>query len=75
RGDKLLAVVPDLICAVSDEGMPLSNAEIEVGQGISYVGFKADPMFRTPEAYALFEKALAVLEYDGGFAPIEDLID
>lgn len=74
RGDRLLAVVPDLICAVSDDGMPLSNAEIEEGQGIAYVGFKADPMFRTPEAFALFEKALAVLEYDGGFVPIEELV-
>lgn len=73
RGDRLVAVVPDLICAVSDEGMPLSNAEIEVGQGITYVGFKADPMFRTQAAFDLFETALGVLEYDGGFVPIEDL--
>jgi len=73
RGDRLLAVVPDLICAVSDEGMPLSNAEIEEGQGITYVGFRAHPMFRTPEAFDLFSKALGVLEYEGGFTPIEDL--
>jgi DUF917 family protein len=75
RGDRLLAVVPDLICAVSDEGMPLSNAEIEEGQAITYVGFKADPMFRTPEAFALFGTALGVLEYDGGFVPIEELME
>ena len=73
RGDRLLAVVPDLICAVSDDGMPLSNAEIEEGQGITYVGFKADPMFRTQAAYDLFEKALGVLDYDGGFVAIEEL--
>jgi DUF917 family protein len=71
----LLAVVPDLICAVSDEGMPLSNAEIEEGQGITYIGFKAHPMFRTPAAFDLFSKALGVLEYEGGFVPIEDLAD
>lgn len=73
RGDKLLAVVPDLICAVSADGMPLSNAEIEEGQEIAYVGFKADPMFRTPEAFGLFSTALGVLEYEGGFVPIEEL--
>jgi DUF917 family protein len=73
RGDTLLAVVPDLICAVSGNGMPLSNAEIEEGQEISYVGFEADPAFRTAEAFALFSTALAALDYDGGFVPIEDL--
>jgi DUF917 family protein len=73
RGDTLLAVVPDLICAVSDDGMPLSNAEIEEGQGITYVGFKADPAFRTAEAYGLFSTALEALDYSGGFAPIEEL--
>jgi DUF917 family protein len=73
RGERLLAVVPDLICAISDDGMPLSNAEIEVGQDITYVGFRADPMFRTQAAFDLFETALGVLEYDGGFVPIEDL--
>ncbi len=73
RGDRLLAVCPDLICAIGDGGAPLSNAEIEVGMGITYVGFAADPAFRTPEAYGLFAKALGVLEYDGGFVPIEEL--
>jgi DUF917 family protein len=73
-GEQLLAVVPDLICAVSGDGMPLSNAEIEEGQRITYVGFEADPMFRTPEAFALFGTALGVLEYDGGFVPIEELM-
>jgi len=73
RGDRLLAVVPDLICAVSGDGMPLSNAEIEEGQEISYVGFRADPAFRTPEAFALFATALEALAYSGGFVPIEEL--
>ena len=73
RGDQLVAVVPDLICAISDKGMPLSNAEIEVGQKITYVGFKAHPMFRTQAAFDLFATALGVLEYDAGFVPIEDL--
>ena len=73
RGDRLVAVVPDLICAISDEGMPLSNAEIEEGQGISYVGFRANPMFRTQAAFDLFETALGILDYRGGFVPIETL--
>jgi DUF917 family protein len=74
RGDKLLAVVPDLICAVGGEGMPLSNAEIEEGMEITYVGFAADPRFRTPEAFGLFSVALDVAGYEGGFVPIEDLM-
>jgi DUF917 family protein len=74
RGEQLLAVCPDLICAISDGGAPLSNAEIEVGMGITYIGFAANPAFRTPEAFDLFSTALGVLEYDGGFVPIEELM-
>lgn len=74
RGDRLLAVVPDLICAVGDDGMPLSNAEIEEGMEITYLGFAADPIFRTPEAFGLFAVTLEAAGYDGGFVPIEELI-
>jgi len=74
RGDQLLTIVPDLICAVGADGMPLSNAEIDEGMEITYVGFAADPMFRTPEAYGLFAVALGAAGYDGGFVPIEELM-
>jgi hypothetical protein len=74
RGDQLLAIVPDLICAVGGNGMPLSNAEIEEGIEITYVGFAADPLFRTPEAFGLFSVTLDAAGYEGGFVPIEELM-
>ena len=50
------------------------NAEIEEGMEITYVGFAADPMFRTPEAFGLFSVALDAAGYEGGFVPIEELM-
>lgn len=73
REDRLLAVVPDLICAIQDTGTPLTNADIEPGMKLSYLGFKAPEQFRTPEAYALFKPVLAALGYTGNFEPVEDL--
>jgi DUF917 family protein len=72
RDGTVLATVPDLICAVDGEGTPMTNADIVEGMEITYLGMPAHPAFRTPEAFALFSKALDVLEFREGFVPIEE---
>ena len=71
RGGQVLATVPDLICAVDGEGIPMTNADITEGMEIVYLGMAAAPAFRTPAAFGLFANALAVLEFREGFLPIE----
>jgi hypothetical protein len=73
RGNSLLAVVPDLICSMQDDGTPLTNADIKPGMKISYLGFKAPVQFRSAEVYNLFEPILSALNYTDGFVPIEEL--
>jgi DUF917 family protein len=73
RGDKLLTVVPDLICSIDAEGTPLTNADITEGMEITYLGFAAMPAFRGPDAFNMFKNILKRLEYDQGFQPIEEL--
>jgi uncharacterized protein len=73
RDNSLLAVVPDLICAVGSDGTPLTNADIATGMELSYLGFKASQQFRTPAAVRLFKPILDSLGYDGGFVPLEEL--
>jgi hypothetical protein len=74
RGEKLLALVPDLICAVKADGTPLTNADIREGMEVSYIGFAANPAFRTPAVFGLFAQILGPLDYRGDFIPIETLM-
>ena len=74
RGDTLVAVVPDLICAIQDDGTPLTNADIKPGMKLSYLGFKASNQFRSPAVFDLFKPILSALGYSKGFVPIEELL-
>lgn len=71
RGEKLLAMVPDLICSMDWDGNPLTNADLEEGMKIQYIGFMANPSFRGADAYRLFTKILEALGYNEEFVPIE----
>jgi len=73
REGRLLAVVPDLICCLDREGNPLTNADLEEGMELSYVGFAAQPQFRTREVHELFKPILRHLGYEKGFQPLEQL--
>ncbi len=73
REERLLAVVPDLICSIDKKGDPLTNADIEEGMEIIYLGFAAHPAFRSPEVFGLFGDILRALGYQNGFVSIEEL--
>jgi uncharacterized protein len=68
---RVLATVPDLISAVDDTGTPVTNADITEGMKVAYVGFQANPAFRTSEAVALFSSVLSALGHEKEFIPIE----
>lgn len=73
RGDRLLAVVPDLICAIQDNGTPLTNADIQTGMKISYIGFRASEQFRTAAVFDMFRPVLQALGYTADFVGLEAL--
>ncbi len=74
RGGTPLAVVPDLICALDSTGTPLTNADLEPGLEVVYLGFPASREFRSAEAFGLFVHILSDFGYKGGFIPIEKLL-
>jgi DUF917 family protein len=74
RGERVLATVPDLICAVDDKGNPLTNADIKKNMEITYIGYPAYPAFRTPAAVDLFKDILTGMEHHDEFRPIEELM-
>ncbi len=73
RNDELLAIVPDLICCIDRDGNPLTNADLQKGMEVTYIGFPAQLPFRKPEVYGLFTHILEQLGYREGFRPIEEL--
>lgn len=73
RNDRLLAVVPDLICCMDVHGNPLTNADIKNDLEVTYLGFAAQPAFRRPAVYSLFTNILKAIDYTGEFVPIEKL--
>jgi DUF917 family protein len=75
RDEKLMAIVPDLICGIDKGGNPLTNVDTRQGMEITYLGFPAPSAFRGQEVFALFKNILRTLGYEEGFVPIEELAE
>jgi len=74
KGKKPIAISPDLICWISVDGHPLTNADIKEDLEIAVIGIKAHERWRTPEGLAVFKPVLAELGYTGEYIPIEQLL-
>ena len=76
RGDKPepIAMAPDLICYLTPEGVPLTNADtLNAGDELAIIGVKAPSELRQPSIIEEFLKTLKELGYDGPYLPIEQL--
>ena len=73
KKDKPIAMVPDSICWLTKDGTPITNADIKEGLEVAVIAKKANPMFRTKEAFNTFKHILEKLGYSGDFKRIEDL--
>jgi DUF917 family protein len=74
RGGSPVAMVPDLICCLDTGGQALTNADMQEGLEVAFVGLPADPKWRTPQATQVFSHVLEALGYGGGYVPIEELV-
>jgi len=68
-----LAMAPDLLCWLTPDGAPLSNADLQLGQEVVLIGVKADAPLRRPPLLRQFMAALRQLGYGGPYRPIEAL--
>ncbi len=73
RDNKPIAMVPDSICWLTTDGIPLTNADIVEGLEVAVIAKKANSMFRTREAFDTFKDILAKLGYTGEFKKIEEV--
>ncbi|MEM0195591.1 MAG: DUF917 domain-containing protein [Candidatus Micrarchaeaceae archaeon] len=68
-----IAMVPDSICWLTTDGIPLTNADIKEGMEVAVIGKKAHPKFRTKEAFQTFRHVLEILGYKGEFKRMEEI--
>ena len=72
NNEKLLAMVPDLICALDSEtGEPITTDGLRYGQRIKIVAISAAPIMRSKKALDLFGPRAFGLDFD--YTPLEEI--
>ena len=67
RGGKPIIMVPDLICWLTTDGEPLTNADIKEGLEVAAIGKRAHEKWKTPQGFKLFGHILESVGYKGGY--------
>ena len=69
------AMVPDLVCLMSADGTPLTNADTKEGMKITVLGFPASERWRkAPNFFDAWRHILEKMDYTGDYVPIEKLV-
>lgn len=69
-----IAMAPDLICYLTPNGIPLTNADdLQKGQELVLIGVKAPEQLRSGSILAAFQEVLNLMGYYGPYVPIENL--
>ncbi|NGO51356.1 DUF917 domain-containing protein [Allomesorhizobium camelthorni] len=72
EADELLAVTPDLICALdADGGMPVTTEQLRYGLAVTAIGLACDPQWWTPEGLELVGPRYFGYEHD--YAPLHQM--
>jgi len=70
-----LAMVPDLVCLMTVDGTPLTNADTKEGMKVAVIGIPASEKWRKhPKAFEVWKHILEKMGYTGEYIPIEKLI-
>lgn len=67
KGNYPVAMVPDLICWITTNGEPLTNADIEEGMEVALIVIKAHQKWHTKNGFELFKSVLCSLGYHGDY--------
>ena len=69
------AMVPDLICLMTTDGEPLTNADVREGLKIAVIGIPASERWRKhPKGFEVWRHILEKIGYTGPYKPIEQLV-
>jgi len=67
RGGKPIIMVPDLICWLTTDGEPITNADVKEGLEVAAIGKMAHEKWKTPQGFKLFGHILESIGYKGGY--------
>lgn len=68
---KIVAMIPDLICWLSEDGESLTNAEVEKGRRVIVLGREAHEVMRTKKALAVFRHLYTEQGHDVEYRPLQ----
>jgi len=69
------AMVPDLICLITVDGTPLTNADVKEGMKVAIIGIPASEKWRKhPKCFQVWKHILEKMGYTGDYVPIEKLV-
>lgn len=75
--DTPVVIGPDLICFVTEEGLPFSNAEVQqiraAGSTVHVVGIRAHDLLRNDSSIQAFMDVIRRTGYGGPYVPVEEL--
>lgn len=70
-----VAMVPDLICLLTVDGDPLTNADTKEGMKISVIALSASERWRKhPKAFEVWRPILEKMGYTGTYTRVEELV-
>lgn len=73
KNDKIVAMVPDLICSISTSGKALTNADLNEGMEIAVLAFPCHTKWRELNGYEVFRHVIKKLGYDMDYLTVEEL--
>lgn len=75
--DTPAVIGPDLICFVTEDGLPFSNAEVQqvrtAGSTVHVVGIRAHDLLRNDHTVEAFMEVIRRTGYGGPYVPVEEL--
>ena len=72
RGNRVIAMAPDLICVLDEKGCGITNSQIRRGMKASVIGVRAERIWRTARGIKLFGPRHFGFDFD--YVPIEKCV-
>lgn len=73
KNEKIVAMVPDLICTISTSGQALTNADLTEGTEIAVLAFPCHAKWRELNGYEVFRHVIEKLGHDIEYITVEEL--
>lgn len=71
--NKVRAMIPDALCVFKTDGTPLTNADLEVGMEVAFIGVKCNAKWLKGDAMAVYANVLKHFGYEGSYISVDQL--